>query len=155
MRENFGRAFTFSLAYEGGYSDNPKDPGGPTNFGVTIATLSHELGRRATRTDVRNLTRAAVQPIYFKKFWNVVDADALPAGVDLLAFDIAVNAGPGRALRFLDQTRNLRPVERIEALDKLRMGFWRGLRIWRHFGRGWTRREAACLALARKMASGS
>lgn len=155
MRENFGRSLTFTLKYEGGYVDNPKDPGGPTNLGVTIATLSHELGRRATRTDVRNLTASTVRPIYFKKFWSVVDADALPAGVDLLAFDIAVNSGPGRALQFLTKTSNQPPADRIERLHALRMGFWRGLPIWKYFGRGWTARETACLALARQMVGGA
>jgi lysozyme family protein len=155
MRENFDRAFSFMLKYEGGYSDNPKDPGGPTNLGVTITTLSHELGRRATRTEMRNLTPAAVQPIYRKKYWNVVGADALPAGVDLLAFDIAVNSGPGRALRFLDKTDRQAPADRIESLHALRMSFWRGLSTWKYFGRGWARRETACLALARQMVSGS
>jgi lysozyme family protein len=153
MQENFSRSLTFTLAYEGGYVDNPRDPGGPTNRGITIATLSHELGRQATRTDVRNLTIQQAGSIYQKKYWNAVGSDSKPAGVDLMLFDIGVNMGVGRALRFNDETGSLAPKDRIVALDRLRMGFWRHLRTWPIFGKGWSRRENACLALARQMAS--
>jgi len=150
---NFQNCLAFTLHYEGGFSDNPRDPGGPTNLGVTIATLSHELGRAATIAEVKALTVAQVTPIYRKKFWNLIDGDALPAGVDLIAFDIAVNSGPGRALQWLAKTANTSPRDRVLALHKLRVGFWRSLPIFATFARGWMTRETACLAAALKYVS--
>jgi lysozyme family protein len=138
--------------WEGGFVSLRSDPGGPTNLGITIATLSHELGRKATIADVKNLSIPTATEIYRKKFWNTIDGDALPNGVDLIAMDIAVNSGPGRALQWLSQTANLHPVERIKALDKLRVGFWRALRTFPVFGKGWLRRETDILARALRMA---
>lgn len=140
--------FVLSPVAEGGWSDNPHDPGGPTNHGITLATLSHELGRQATVEDLRAIPAAVVASIYRKKFWNAIGADRLDAGVDLLAFDVAVNSGVGRALRFLNATRNLDARARILAIDKTRRGFWRGLPIFRFFARGWLRRADAALHLA-------
>lgn len=151
MEQNFDQALRFTLQYEGGYVNNPHDPGGPTNLGITIATLSHELGRKASVAEVKALTVAGVAPIYRKKFWNLVDGDGLPGGVDLMLFDIAVNMGSGRALRWGEATAYLNPIARITALDRLRCGFWRGLRTFPVFGKGWLRRETACLALAYRM----
>lgn len=141
MRENFDEALKLTLRYEGGFANDPHDPGGATNFGITIATLSHELGRRATVTDVRNMSVETAASIYRKKYWGVVGADALPSGVDALAFDIAVNSGPGLALRWLEQSAKLPPKPRIEFLDAKRRSFYRGLRTFWRFGRGWLARE--------------
>lgn len=158
MKENFTRCFLFVMRGhgdwkgEGGYVNNPRDPGGPTNMGITIATLSHEFGRRATAEDVRRMDASTAMRIYQKKYWNAVGADNLPIGVDLMIFDIAVNSGVGRALQFAKQTSSLlHPRERVVAIDKLRMGYFRSLRNWRFFGNGWKSREAACFALASDM----
>jgi lysozyme family protein len=157
MADNFETALKFTLQWEGGFANDPRDPGGATNMGITIATLSHELGRPATIGEVIDLSRTAagrarVADIYRKKYWNTIGGNRLPPGIDLLAFDIAVNSGPGRALQWLDATHNLTPVERLHALDKKRRGFWRHLKIFARFGSGWFRREDACLALALKLA---
>ena len=154
MRENFPKCLEFTLQFEGGWSDHPRDPGGATMKGVTLATFSQYLGRRATKTELRSITRAQLESIYRLRYWNLVAGDILPAGVDLMLFDIAVNSGPGRAERFDEQCDNLHPRERILKLDKLRMGFYRHLPTWATFGKGWTRRERACCALALKMAAG-
>lgn len=154
MKMNFEACLALTLGYEGGYSNNPKDPGGPTNLGVTIATLSHELGRAASVAEVRALTKASVGPIYRKKFWNLINGDDLPAGVDCLAFDVAVNSGPGRALQWLAATKDIRtPVDRVKALDGRRRSFWRALKIFVTFGRGWMNRENDILKHALAMAA--
>ena len=152
MNTNFPQALAFTLKFEGGYCDVEGDPGGPTCQGITLATLSHELGYQATRSQLRNITSEAVSGIYRKKFWNCIGANDLPSGVDLMLFDISVNNGPGRALDWSKQTSNLRPHDRIERIDQLRLGFWRRLAIWAKFGRGWAAREIACKALALKLA---
>jgi lysozyme family protein len=148
MRARFEECLAFTLQWEGGYVDHPRDPGGPTNRGITIATLSHELGRRATRADVAMLTNSVAAAIYRKKYWATIDGDNLPVGVDLMAFDIAVNMGPGCALRWIAETALLKPADRILRFDTLRCRHWRALRIFPVFSRGWLRRERACLSAA-------
>ena len=100
---NFDSCLARTLKFEGGYVNNPHDPGGPTNMGITIATLSHELGRAATIAEVKTMSRATAATIYRKKYWNLINGDKLPRGVDLLAFDIAVNSGIGRVLPWLQK----------------------------------------------------
>ncbi|SFF90273.1 glycosyl hydrolase 108 family protein, partial [Methylobacterium sp. yr596] len=94
----FERAMTLVLAHEGGWSNDPADPGGATNLGVTIGTLSLWLGRPATKAEVKALTVASVSPLYRRRFWDAVQGDALPAGLDYALFDFAVNSGPKRAV---------------------------------------------------------
>lgn len=137
--------------WEGGYVNHPKDPGGPTNRGITQATLSHERGQRASIDDVRNLTRAEAAEIYRKKYWNLIQGEALPAGVDLLALDIAVNSGPGRALSWLNETAGLSPPARLARLDRKRRRFWQGLKTFCFFGQGWMNRENDVYRAARAM----
>jgi lysozyme family protein len=153
----FMLCLAFTLKYEGGYVWNPHDPGGPTNCGITLLTLSHELGRKATVSEVRALTPKSpvVMTIYEKKYWNLIDGDVLPKGVNLMAFDICVNMGVGRILPWLEASKNMSPVDRIKYLHNKRMTFWKQLKIWVTFWKGWTRREQACYALALQMNAGA
>lgn len=155
MRDNFDECLRNTLRWEGGYVNHPRDPGGPTNYGITIATLSHELGRAATIQEVMHLTVEQAGRIYRKKFWNLVNGDDLPAGVDQMAFDIAVNSGPGRALKWLGETsREIVPAARVRLLDAKRVSFWKTLKIFATFGGGWMNREKdifnKALAMARR-----
>lgn len=157
MTDRFGNALAIILDHEGGYVDHPQDPGGATNLGITIATLSDWLDRPATKGDVRALTPASVRPIYRARYWQPVRASDLPAGLDLAMFDYAVNSGPSRAARELQRilgvtadgvvgpitiaaarSRDTRRL--IEALCDARLLFLRGLPHWGAFGRGWERR---------------
>ena len=151
-QENFKQALAFTLGFEGGWANNPKDPGGATMRGVTLRTYrSWHPG--ATAGQLRVAPMAHFEAIYRFEFWGAVGCDALPAGVDLMAFDIAVNMGPGRAKSWLVKTTGLVPAARIRELDKLRCGFWRVLRTFPVFGKGWLRRETACMAEALKLAA--
>ena len=164
----FERGLSLVLTHEGGWSDDPADPGGATNFGVTIGTLSLELGRPATRAEVRALTPATVAPIYRRRFWNAIQGDALPAGLDYALFDFAVNSGPRRAVIGLQRALGIADDGRlgpvtlaalqgrdvptlIGALCDGRLSFLKALSTWPRFGRGWGRRveevRAAALAL--------
>lgn len=100
---NFDKCFKFILQFEGGFVNDPKDPGGPTNLGVTQATLSGFLGRQATIAEVKALTPAKVAPIYRGKFWDHVNGDNLPDGVDLAVFDFGVHSGPSRGVAALQR----------------------------------------------------
>lgn len=166
----FDTALAEILRHEGGWVDHPADPGGATNRGVTLKTLSEWLGRPATKAEVKALTVADVAPIYRAKYWNVVKADDLPAGVDLMVFDLAVNSGPGRAAKFLQEVvgaaqdgsigpatlakvRALHPLAVIDGMARRREAFYRSLRTFDTFGRGWMKRLADVTAKAKEMAA--
>ena len=94
-------AFVFSA--EGGYVDDPLDPGGATNLGITLAELSHWRHTAVTKDDVKSLSKTEAANIYRTNYWNATRCSDLPAGVDLMVFDAAVNMGNGRSARFLQQ----------------------------------------------------
>jgi len=161
MKENFGRSLDLVLTYEGGYVDHPRDPGGATNRGVTLATLSAWRGKPCSKDEVKALTKVEAGDIYRAKYWNNVRADELPSGVDLVVFDYAVNSGPAAAAKTLQQVVGvtadgiigaftIRAVQRYVAMygavilvgtycDR-RLSFLKALAHWKTFGRGWSSR---------------
>jgi lysozyme family protein len=165
----FDACLAVVLASEGGYADDPRDPGGATNRGITRATLAHWRGRPVSKTELRTLGRAEAVRIYRALYWDAVRGDDLPPGIDLAVFDHAVNAGPGRAVRTLQAalgqardaivgpatlaaTRAAAPAPLIRDLCRRRLALLARLAAWRSFGRGWhariARTEAAALAMA-------
>jgi lysozyme family protein len=153
---NFDGALQRVLAHEGGYVDHPKDPGGATNLGITLATLARWRGRPVTKAEVAALTRAEAAAIYRAFYWDAVRADALPGGLDYAVFDLAVNSGPDRAARLLQRALGVAqdgrigphtlaaaaadPAAAIRALQRERRAFLERLPTWPVFGRGWSRR---------------
>jgi len=78
---NFALALALVLESEGGYVDDPRDPGGATNLGITRATLARWRGRVVSKADVRQLGRAEAAAIYRALFWDKIRGDDL-LGVD-------------------------------------------------------------------------
>lgn len=166
---NFPRCCQVILRHEGGYADHPHDPGGATNYGITHKTLADWRGKdRVTKAEVRALQPTEAQEIYRSRYWNAVAGDDLPAGVDLMTFDFGVNAGNHRSAKMLqgiigaDQDGVIGPATLkrlseldtasvIEAFAAARMKYYRGLRHWQTFGKGWTRRTAETKAEALAM----
>ena len=157
------------LHHEGGYVDHPKDPGGATNLGVTLATLSDYRGRPATKAEVKALTPDTVAPIYEARYWKAAACDKLPPGVDYMAFDLAVNSGPGRAKKYVQEAvgvtadgaigpKTLAAVKAVPAVDLVnrishrREVFYRSLPTFSTFGRGWMNRLAEVTATAAREA---
>lgn len=160
MRSTLNTALRLSTGHEGGYVNHPRDPGGPTNHGITQATLSAFIGRKATIADVQNLKKATAAIIYERSYWAPISGDKLPAGLDYAVFDFGVNSGPSRAIKTLQKLlpgvtadgvvgpKTLAGIAAyaggIEALIRAycdaRMKYLRELRTWPDFGRGWTRR---------------
>ena len=97
MANNFDHCLEIILHHEGGYVNHPKDPGGETNLGVTKRVYEEHGGTK----DMKDLTFEDVAPIYKKSYWDRVKGDELPAGLDLCVFDFGVNAGTGRAAKYL------------------------------------------------------
>lgn len=159
---NFKESLRLVLKHEGGYVDHPKDPGGATNLGVTIGTLSGWLGRPATKAEVRKLTAETVAPIYRKQYWDRVWGDDLPKGLDYAVFDFAVNSGPSKAVKSLQAAlgmpkkeqdgamglntlRTVRAANADAVIVKLcdgRLAWLKRLKTWGTFGRGWGSRVA-------------
>lgn len=164
MRQNFEACLSEVLRYEGGYVHNPRDPGGETNLGISKRTYPRE--------NIRGMTRDRAAMIYRRDFWDAVRGDDLPAGLDLVAFDAAVNSGQIRSAKWLQtalgvsQDGHIGPVTvaKANAADPAtaigracdaRMAFLRRLATWDDFGRGWTRRVDAVRAAALAMAAPS
>lgn len=147
MQENMERAIDFVLEHEGGFVNHPKDPGGATNYGITKRTLEAYFGRPFTVQDVRNLSVDTAREIYERQYW--AHFSGLPAGLDLVAFDFGVNAGPNRAMRHVNMRRRLDgtfPPDMKAVIDnycRTRLEFYQTLRGYPIFGRGWTRRTEA------------
>jgi lysozyme family protein len=100
----FTDAYVFVAKEEGGYVNDPADSGGATNGGVTQAT--YDSFRKRIRLDarpVRYITRVEKEQI-FAGIWKDCKADLLPAGLNLMHFDFAVNAGNNRAAKTLQAT---------------------------------------------------
>lgn len=157
MVENFDKCLEFVLHHEGGFVDHPRDPGGATNLGVTKSTWEKWVGHPVDVEAIKALTPADVTPLYREKYWNKVRADDLPTGVDYCVFDCAINSGPGRAAKFLQEavgttpdgaigpktlaaTREADPRQVIDAFCATRLVFLKELDTWDVFGRGWERR---------------
>lgn len=97
-------ALKFVLRWEGGYVNHPNDPGGATNKGVTQRTYdAWRLRAGKPRQPVLQITDEEVHAIYAVDYWLAAKCDTLPAPLDLVVFDTAVNMGVGRAVRFLQQ----------------------------------------------------
>lgn len=101
---DFNRAVDFVLAerIEGGFVDNPSDPGGATNYGISTRFLRSVGDRR----DVRSLSREDAIELYRKYFWDKCLCDQLPDDLALCVFDCSVNQGPGAAGKFLQEELN-------------------------------------------------
>lgn len=172
--ENFSRALTAVLVHEGGYVNHPKDPGGATNKGVTQAVYDGFRRRASAKIQsVRGITDKEVRAIYKRQYWDFARCDALPAGVDYMVFDGAVNSGPSRSIRWLQSALGVSVdgmigEETIGAAQAhpdrnaliarvcaIRMRFLRSLRTWPYFGRGWTSRVTGVEKLAKAIAAGS
>ena len=95
------------IAREGGYVNDPDDPGGATNHGVTIHTLRRlglDLNRdgRVDARDVRRLTQAQAEEIFLRDYFHAPRLDLLPVSLQATVFDMQVNAGR-QAVRLLQR----------------------------------------------------
>ncbi|MGB1111365.1 MAG: glycoside hydrolase family 108 protein, partial [Gammaproteobacteria bacterium] len=86
---------------EGGFVNHPDDKGGPTNMGITQATLSRYLERAVTVEEVRQLDIQTARDIYELRYYRMPKIDKLPEDIQHFVFDCAVNHGPRRAIKFV------------------------------------------------------
>jgi lysozyme family protein/peptidoglycan hydrolase-like protein with peptidoglycan-binding domain len=166
---NFARCLDVVFAQEGGFSNDRDDPGGPTQFGITIHDLKQfRHDESLTADDVKKLTRDEAREIYRTKYWNVLRCDDLPVGVDLVVFDMGVNAGPSRSAKIVQAVvgaeadgsmgpatiaaiKAMSPRDIIVDMSDRRLEFYRGLANAPTFIRGWTNRTNAVEKAALQM----
>ena len=170
MNNNFNLCLQLVLQNEGGYVNNPADPGGMTNLGVTARVWEEWVGHPVDEKQMRALTPAIVAPLYKKKYWDACRADDLVSGLDYCVFDVAVNSGPGRAIKFLQSCVGVTPdggfgpatyaavkqseqdpTALIELYCTKRLEFLQSLKTFEVFGKGWSRRVAEVQDKALKM----
>jgi len=109
MKDNFELCFTRLVGpdIEGGYTNHPADPGGPTNLGVTQAEYNAYRSKKGLGLQsVRYISRAEAKEIYQYQYWNTCKCDDLPSGVDWMVFDAAVNSGPVQSVKWLQRAIN-------------------------------------------------
>ena len=165
MNKNYDKCLETILHNEGGYVNHPEDPGGETNLGVTKRVYQEWGGTK----DMKDLTFDDVAPIYKKNYWDKMKCDDLPSGLDLCVFDFGVNAGPGRAAKYLqtligtvadggigpntlaklkEYTDETGVKETITNYQNERQDYYEKLSTFKTFGRGWTRRVEETTKLA-------
>ena len=153
----FDEAFDRLVGNEGGYSFDPKDPGGETNWGISK--------RSYPQVDIKNLSKEQAKLIYYRDFWQPL-SDAHPA-IKFQVFDFAVNSGISTAIRKLQQVvgtaddghwgpishsylMNMDVNDVLMLFVAARIRFWTSLSTWPTFGKGWANRAATDLEYAAK-----
>ena len=160
---NFDKAFELLIGNEGGYVNNPSDPGGETNWGITkaVAVANGYTG------DMRAMPKETAKGIYKKMYWDKLQCDQLPFVVAFQLFDAGVNHGNSQAVKFLQRALSVvddgvigaKTIAATNSLDDLqivmlfnaeRIEFYAALKTFSTFGKGWVRRVASNLKLAAK-----
>jgi len=153
---DFEPAFELLLKNEGVLSDDARDSGGLTKFGISKRSYPLE--------DIANLTKERAAAIYKRDFWQPAGCDALPDAIKFHVFDFAVNSGIKQAIRTLQkvvgetpdgllgphtlQAVQSMPADRLVArYSAARLKFMAGLTGWAAFGAGWANRIAHNLEL--------
>lgn len=168
----FTRCVSVVLQQEGWgiYTNTPGDSGGPTKYGITLATLSAWRGQPCVASDVMSLTEAEALSIYRTNIWHAVAGDQLPPGVNLMVFDCAVNQGPGHAAMWLQRAAGVmadgivgpatlaavcsaQPVPLLEAIKAERLSAYEQDPGWAEFGHGWTSRDDSIASLSEQWAT--
>jgi lysozyme family protein len=164
MLSNYNLSFRAVLKFEGGFSNDAHDPGGATNLGIIQREYNAYRDKKGLdQQSVRLITQDEANEIYKIQYWDWLRLDDFPAGIDFAIFDAAVNNGVGAAPKFAQRASNkvsgsnlvvdghlgllsraaifaCQPEAFIDAFCDERLRYDRGLKIWRYFGGGWTKR---------------
>lgn len=151
---DFDTAFERVIGHEGGYVNDPRDPGGETHFGISRRAYPGE--------DIKGMTLQRAKELYRRDYWGPAGCDAVPDGVRYSLFDMAVNSGVKAAIKALQRAvsevddgiigpRTLTaagsmPAPRMVArMCAERLKLLTDIQNFDTYGRGWTRRVAAVL----------
>ena len=169
MISNYDAALQHVLKSEGLWSDNPADPGGATMKGITLSVYREwKRNPHISKEELRVIPDEEVYNLYKELYWNKVQGDYLPAGVDYAVFDSAVNMGVGRAAKLIQEAvgvtadgvlgpasvsaiQKTDPKELIEKFSALKELFYRSLKTFPVFGTGWLNRVAEVKTISESM----
>ena len=137
----FDLALNFTLKWEGGYVNDPKDPGGETNFGISKRAYPNE--------DIKNLTRERARDIYIRDYWNPLVCSSRDRSMGIAVFDSAVNCGVARVMVWLDG------AETWEQLLQCRRNYYQDLvkrrPALKRYLKGWLNRLDALTEFIKKL----
>lgn len=171
----FQKSLQKVLISEGGdkYTNHPRDPGGPTRYGVTQKVYDdYRSGKGQKQRSVKNIEMSEVEDIYRVRYWNGIRGDSLPAGVSYVVFDGAVNSGVAQSVKWLQRALGVNPDGVVgpatlnavnewknydNLIDKIcdrRLAFLKALKTWSTFGRGWQSRVEQVRATGKAWADG-
>ena len=145
---NFDKAFAAVVGLEGGYSNDPNDPGGETKYGISKRAYPNE--------NIKNLTLDRAKALYKRDYWDEVKGDELPHRLDIMVFDAAVNQGVVPAIKMLQKALGV-AQDGILGRDTMKKALdagkehcalfmaeramrYMGTRNFDRFGRGWLKR---------------
>jgi uncharacterized protein (TIGR02594 family) len=175
----FNHAFAHVLEMEGGWTDDPYDPGGPTNFGITLATYARDRGIELTaanyaalKAELKSIAPATVRRIYRERYWLPASCVLMPPALGFFHFDAAVNQGVTGAARLLQDAVGAEidgeigpetlgkaaalPISETLALyAEARRQHYRSLATFWRFGKGWLTRVDRTLEAATEIARSS
>jgi lysozyme family protein len=154
---SFEQAVAMVLKHEGGYSNDPRDPGGETRFGISK--------RAYPDVDILRLTEDEAKAIYKRDYWDKLRPDELPQELAICVFDCAVNMGRDKAIRLLQRACGVaqdgvmggntlaaanRLVDPVVRFSAERIIAYTGIRGFDTFGKGWLRRTVSVALEASK-----
>lgn len=174
----FKTSLTRVLVHEGGYVNHPRDPGGATNQGVIQRTYDgYRRRKKLPVRSVKQLTATERDEIYRQQYWDTIQGEKLPKGIDYAVFDGAVNSGPRQSIKWLQRALGSSYHGKIDGavgvatlaavaahenhaalVDKIcdrRMAYLRALKTWPTFAGGWTRRVESVRKVGKAEAEGS
>ncbi|HHF4945610.1 TPA: glycoside hydrolase family 108 protein [Haemophilus influenzae] len=155
MSLTFQQIFDRLIGHEGDYVNDPRDPGGETNWGVTKRTAQ----ANGYTGNMKTMTRQQAYEIYYRAFWLRYNCEQMPDAVAYQFFDAAVNHGFGNASRMLQRAvgvlddgiigkYSLEAINRNPISDTLmmlngeRLNFYIRLKNFDRYGKGWVNRVA-------------
>lgn len=157
MSPAFQKAVALILKHEGGYVNDPRDPGGETNFGISKRAYPNE--------DIKALTPQRAALLYHRDYWLAIKGDELPYPIALITFDMAVNAGVGTAIKLLQRALKVEVDGKLgpqtlaaaktagpeiaTRLSRHRITYYAALGGWQHYANSWTQRTLETLLAAR------
>jgi uncharacterized protein (TIGR02594 family) len=175
----FARALAHVLEMEGGWTDDPVDPGGPTNFGITLADYARDKGATLTadtfgalKAELKAIPQSTVRRIYRERYWQPACCPLLPPALAFFHFDAAVNQGVTGAARMLQEavgatidgeigpetlakTGAQSVATTLDRYADIRRRHYRSLSTFWRFGKGWLARVDRTLAAARALSPGN
>ena len=176
MRETFDTVMDWVFTHEGGYSIDRNDPGnwtgGKVGKGQLKGTKFGISAKAYPNLDIKSLTKEQARALYKRDYWDKVKGDDLPAGLDYVAYDAAINSGPPQSAKWIQRAvgvdaDGLIGAQTLAAIDAAarkneealiasatsqRLAFLKSLKTWSRYGNGWKRRVDEVNANALKLA---